>query len=874
MNKLTRTRHLLILPALLLALLIAGCSGNNAESEAAEHLERADVYANQGQYRSALIELRNALQKDPENVAHALSLADIYLSVGAGDLALESLRPWQNDEPHAVAIPMARAHVMLGRHVSAEDILADFTPETPGETLDYELVRADIERLRGNYEASADQFAALLEANPDSIRAARGVISALIAQEELNQADQVASDWMSEHGKDSELLYARGFVAYQNNALESTSDLLTEALEELPSSDTFLPIRRQILTLLSRTATERGQMTDAQVYNRILAENTNVDLERGMETAMEAIGNGDLDTARSTLETLMQQNPNNSMVGMMLGAVALEQGDIEEGESLLTESIDAETSPVPFLQMMTMAQVDRGRREQALATLERALLARPSDVDLLAMHGVMALAEPDSAEDGVASLSKALEIDNTRTRLRMALAQHHLQNNRTEQALGQLRSAFSTNATDWPVTNFYLSTLVDNELDGEVSEVRDVLSSDHGDADFAQLLIALADYQLGDTSGSIQRLEQLTSGLEGSWAEPHQALAGLYRAEGRNSDAIEQYVMAARRNPAQPAPLQEATRLYLSSNNVSDTSDWLNDIANRAPALAPPANTIAADLFLQSGDLQAARQRIDRISTSETDYQARVRARILTAEAEQAQADGNYNRAASKLAEAISLQPDNQGYRLLLARTKTAAQEFGAAQETLDLIREDFGRSAAWLVTQAQLTEQRDGVEEAYNYLSAEWRNDPASGMAQEMLRLSARAAPEDMRSIAERWTELQPNNAQAWQVRGDMALGDDDRAAAIEAYREALNRNPNNVIALNNLAWVLGEEEDPEAIELAARAAELAPDNAAVLDTYGWILFRQGDPEQAKEILRQAKELDPDNSDIAQHLATVEEAL
>ena len=96
----------------------------------------------------------------------------------------------------------------------------------------------------------------------------------------------------------------------------------------------------------------------------------------------------------------------------------------------------------------------------------------------------------------------------------------------------------------------------------------------------------------------------------------------------------------------------------------------------------------------------------------------------------------------------------------------------------------------------------------------------------------------------------------------------------AANHYEQVISRQPNNVAALNNLAWLLRENDSTRAMELAGRARDLAPDNAAVLDTYGWILHLSGNHSEAKKVLRKALQLAPDNVEIKAHLATVEQAM
>jgi putative PEP-CTERM system TPR-repeat lipoprotein len=59
----------------------------------------------------------------------------------------------------------------------------------------------------------------------------------------------------------------------------------------------------------------------------------------------------------------------------------------------------------------------------------------------------------------------------------------------------------------------------------------------------------------------------------------------------------------------------------------------------------------------------------------------------------------------------------------------------------------------------------------------------------------------------------------------------------SIELYKEVLLQSPNNIIALNNLAWLLYEQKKLDEAKLyAAKALDLLPDNQNIIDTYNKI--------------------------------------
>ena len=97
---------------------------------------------------------------------------------------------------------------------------------------------------------------------------------------------------------------------------------------------------------------------------------------------------------------------------------------------------------------------------------------------------------------------------------------------------------------------------------------------------------------------------------------------------------------------------------------------------------------------------------------------------------------------------------------------------------------------------------------------------------------------------------------------------GDIEKAAT--TWRKAIELDPDNHVALNNLAcmWADNGIHLDEALQLIERAVRMVPDRGSYVDTYGWLLFKLGRTEEAAAHLRRAAELDKNNAAIHDHLA------
>ena len=121
---------------------------------------------------------------------------------------------------------------------------------------------------------------------------------------------------------------------------------------------------------------------------------------------------------------------------------------------------------------------------------------------------------------------------------------------------------------------------------------------------------------------------------------------------------------------------------------------------------------------------------------------------------------------------------------------------------------------------------------------------------------------------------ETHNNHVAILMAQADLQMNQQQDQPATELYEQIVTVQPNNLVALNNLAWLLREKNNSRAIELASRANELAPEAPDILDTHGWVLHLGGNHAQAKPIIEKALALAPDNAEIQAHLKTINDAL
>jgi Tfp pilus assembly protein PilF len=132
-------------------------------------------------------------------------------------------------------------------------------------------------------------------------------------------------------------------------------------------------------------------------------------------------------------------------------------------------------------------------------------------------------------------------------------------------------------------------------------------------------------------------------------------------------------------------------------------------------------------------------------------------------------------------------------------------------------------------------------------------------------------AGDADWPAAVRNWLSGQPQDLRAWMFLADQLRIARQAAAAIDAYEQVIALDAQNLMALNNAAYLASTLARPAAVDYARRALELAPDNPAVLDTLGWVLVQNSMPAEGLTYLMRATQLLPDLAEIQYHLGVAQ---
>ena len=192
--------------------------------------------------------------------------------------------------------------------------------------------------------------------------------------------------------------------------------------------------------------------------------------------------------------------------------------------------------------------------------------------------------------------------------------------------------------------------------------------------------------------------------------------------------------------------------------------------------------------------------------------------------------------AIKELAKASAAEPERMDLKLGLANLDFRAQHYDDA----------IG------IYKALLEKQPNNADLLFR-LAETYRRKGDINLAADTFRKSSQAAPNSTLPLLQLGLILE-------------TIGPMDQANAV--YEQILKLEPNNSIALNNLAFHKAEEgQDLDAaLTMAQRAHQLRADATNLADTLGWIYIKKNMSSEAERIFKDLVVKEPDNSTYHYH--------
>lgn len=880
-----------LLVAFVLTALLAACG--KPEISDVEHVQQAKQYQTDGDFKASLIELKNALQKNPKNPEARLLLGELYVLLGNGAAAEKEL---QRARELGVAGPFVERLGLRAKLLQKQfdEVLETLTEKESAGRPELQTLRGEALLGLGRNEEAKAAFRSALRENPDETDALLGLARTALILEDVAAATEALQTLSEVDPENAEAWLLKGDLARLNENDTEALSAYQKSIELLPATVTT---RTGITarTRLTRLLLAQGKFSEAETHIDYLLKAAPKHPTSSYLAALLAYEQGDYTASRDYLLNVMKAAPDHLPGLFLLGSVNFSLGNLEQAEVQLARVVAERPLLMPARMMLAEIRLRQAEAGDVLGVLEPALAQHPHDARLLALAGQAALREGD-LESGRQYLKQAVAEQPDDSGLRAQLAMLYLAEGNDAQAIKELEEAVKSGKSPGREQSMLALAYLKQEAFDEALGVAQDLAAANPESAYAQNLLGT----IFSAQGNIRQARDAfvkALRIDPEFSAAALNLARLDVLEGRLEGARARLDTVLLHDENNVSAMLALAQLEDAANNREQALAWL-ERARTADATALPPRLLLIRYYSRTGELERARKiareaaAIDaqdprvlmargRIELESGEYRAaaeifeRAVKMLPTAQAYYALGVARFRAneieaAELALKEALKRQPGHIQAASLRVLVEVSAGRFEDALHTVDEIKKYNPGSPAGHVLEGDIyTRQQKYAKAASAYAQARKLGGGTSVVLKEATARRHSEGDGAAVSLLRSWVNAHENDIAAHYALAVAHHSGGRKGDAVKEYRRLLKKAPSYVPALNDLAWLLAQDGKLEEAErLAVKAYESQPDSGPVLDTLGWIRLRKGDAKAALGLLRQAAEKMPEAGDVQYHLA------
>jgi putative PEP-CTERM system TPR-repeat lipoprotein len=866
--------------AVCIALSVSACAPDKTSEE---HISAAKININNSEHNAAIIALKSAVRADLKNAEARVLLGTLYLEMGDaasgekelsraielnGDIdntlpkLLKALN-LQNKSKETISLidkhekitpeillyqalaynklnqkDKAKLSIAQANDISTESIYSQLGQAyLKADSLDVDGALENIDKIlvtdpnltealilkgqlhfaKKEYENAIVAFNKYHHLLPRNVQIRLFLANAYVRNEQFEQANEHLDFLLKITPEHPFINQLKGFVYYQNNDY-------TQALNH------------------TKTAIQNGI---SSVSSRIVAGLSAFKLER-YELAHEYLA-------------ALPDLPSNHPVQRVLALVQMQLGYSTNASITLAELEELTPQDVNLITNASFALLKEGKMGEAKKLLAKTSGTLSDTSQGLTKIGILQLSMNDL--EGLTNLEKAVEMDPELPMAKVALAAAYIKTNEFDKALA-LAEAWKKSHPE-KIEGYNLAAKVQLlKNDKAAAEVEFTLALKINENN-PHSLMYFANKALNNENPkkAINLLDKILI------ASPFHldALALNYDAHHAVNDtnsAIEKIENAYTERSNQTSYRLLYARVLYKEGDFDKVTSLLKDIKS-------DGSTSATQWALLGSSYSSLKQNKKAMAVYDNWIEIQPKQRLAWVNKATLQEHlTDYVGALTTVEKALIEAPDDSQFSILRAHYLILTKKFNQAQMQISSLSNEQqklplvqGLQAKIWLTEGKLEQALSGLEGLYNLL-------PSPYNAALLFSSYRRLGQEEIAfSFIQKHIEFFPADNITRQLLAESAITY-NKPLAIQHYLLLLKASPDSVSILNNLAWVEYQLANySEAEKYSDKALKLNSEHPQVLATVGLIQLKLGNKQRAIELLNKAKQLSPNDDEIAKHL-------
>lgn len=888
LNEMSRGRLILLLIA---SLTMVACG--KADISDAEYVNRAKQQQATGQLKASLIELKNALQQNPNNSEARLLLGELYILVGDGAASEKEIKK-------AMSLGISGEYVdkLLGRSLLLQHRYIDVLKMLENNDV---LSQPELLVLRGeaqlglrNVTQAVAAFKQAISIEPDTKRAQLGLARIELDNNNHDSAAERVEIVIAKNRNDAEAWLIKGEVANRQGNVE---EALAGYRQSINLSPKMMPtfISMEAHSGLARLLIRQNKFDEAEQHIKHLLKVASKFSIPNYLAALLAYEKKQYDEAKNYLQVALKIAPENLASILLLGSTNYILGNLEQAQSQLSTVVAEKPNFLAARMLLAEVRLRQHQSDHALDTLEPALLQAPSDARLLAMVGQAALRSGE-LERGRKILQSAVSKQPNSSGLRAQLAMLYLAEGNDTLAARELEQAIKSGAGAQKEQALLALTYMRQKKFNLALEIAQRLVKENPEKAYPENFLGLIFLEMGNIRKAREAFDKSLQ-INPDFFTATLNLARLNILEGRMDAARTRVESILARDDQNVPAILILAQLASGDKDDQQAIKWL-ERARKADANALVPRLVLAKYYVRTGDIHLALEVvreakgfslgnahaldvIARVELSAKKYAvaAQTFEKIIKLKP---QADayfwqaiahiqgGNTSSARVAFRAALQLKPDHLRAATLLAVMDMDGGDSEKALQQASKIKRQHPMSPNGFELEGDIQVRiKHDAKAIQAYEAAAKRGGGSRITLKQASALRRTQGNKPAIGFVSKWLEKYPGDIKARYMQAAMYESEGKRENAIGEFKKILEHDPSNITALNDIAWLLHQKNHTdEALIYADRAYKLDPQSGVVLDTYGWIMLADGQTKAALGFLRQAYDKQPTVKEVQYHYA------
>ncbi|MFT4994334.1 MAG: putative PEP-CTERM system TPR-repeat lipoprotein [Paraglaciecola sp.] len=863
---------------ILTACMLISCNKQTSE----EHIIEARQYLIENNSGAAIVEFKNAIQTDPKSAVARFELGQLYFSVNEFESAEKELnRAMEYGYDESKVLPLlTQAYQRTGAYSALSKLEHQQTGMTPLQQAEIGYFKVmSLARLgkKGEARILIEELKLL---DTRSVFKGLTLTYAAILNEEYDLAIEELAALRKQNPQNEEVLKLLGQLHLTQQQPEAAAEVFEDYVKYYPND-------HQMMFVLAKLLVDSGQTAEAEpLVDKLLKINERNGLLNQLKSAVRAAAN-DFPNAQLYAEKAIQNGIVDPSLRLIAGYAAYQQKDFDSANRHLSFVASSLPDNHPGLKLLAASQLQLGLSSEAGDVLNRLDQLTEQDAPLFSKASYELL-RSGYVKDAKELIEKSSTISATAEDLtRLGLLQLSLNNLEgivnLEQALEQspkLSSAKTTLATAYIATRQYDKALelADSWKLTNAQDIKALMLA--GEAYFKQKMYVAAKQEFEqvlaiDTQHAMANLALINLDVvQGNNANASTQLEALLKKQPTFIPALATYYLVAKKQGDTELGVQRVQQvqqsqpndidlrillagIYSAEQQYSESLALLEDLEGKED-LPLSFWRIRGQSLIRSNKRIAAGDHYDAWLLESPYNKDATIGKLLLLDNQSMFADG------LALTEGFLEKRDDLQVQLLQTHFLLMSADYPAAKKAYDELPDTTYELPIVKGFLARLQLHDKNPQDALGNAQFAYQAMPNSrNLILVLYTYEQLERKDEGEALLVKHLEAQPNDLAARMLLAERQIAK-DKTAAMSSYEKALEQNPNNYIARNNLAFLYLELGNiKKAREHASVAVELKPQNAAALDTLAQVLVAEQNYDEALKHYARAITDDMRNEEI-----------